>query len=59
LTDRCDLACTYCRPAHGDAYVDGKLGARAWRTVFAALREAGVRRVRLTGGEPLLHPGGG
>jgi len=28
----------------------------AWRTMFEALRHAGVRRVRLTGGEPLVHP---
>jgi cyclic pyranopterin phosphate synthase len=28
----------------------------AWRTMFEALRQAGVCRVRLTGGEPLVHP---
>jgi cyclic pyranopterin phosphate synthase len=28
----------------------------AWRTMFEALRNAGVCRVRLTGGEPLVHP---
>lgn len=55
VTDRCDLACTYCRPSHSDGYTDGKLGLREWRTLFEALRRAGVERVRLTGGEPLLH----
>jgi cyclic pyranopterin phosphate synthase len=29
--------------------------APAWATMFQALRSAGVRRVRLTGGEPLIH----
>ncbi|MDC0681114.1 GTP 3',8-cyclase MoaA [Sorangium atrum] len=56
VTDRCDFACTYCRPSRHDGYADGKLMTAAWRTMFEALRDAGVRRVRLTGGEPLLHP---
>jgi GTP 3',8-cyclase len=28
----------------------------AWKTMFEGLRQAGLSRVRLTGGEPLLHP---
>jgi cyclic pyranopterin phosphate synthase len=28
----------------------------AWRTMFEGLRRSGFTRVRLTGGEPLLHP---
>jgi cyclic pyranopterin phosphate synthase len=56
VTDRCDFACLYCRSSHGDGYVDGKLMVSAWQTMFAGLRRAGVTRVRLTGGEPLLHP---
>jgi GTP 3',8-cyclase len=55
VTDRCDFACTYCRPSHHDGYADGRLMASAWATMFEALRNAGVRRVRLTGGEPLIH----
>lgn len=56
VTDRCDFACTYCRPSHSDGYSDGRLMTPAWKTMFEGLREAGVRRVRLTGGEPLIHP---
>lgn len=56
VTDRCDYACIYCRPSRADGYVDGRLSQTAWQTMFAGLRRAGVRRVRLTGGEPLLHP---
>ena len=56
VTDRCDFACTYCRPSRNDGYTDGKLLTPAWRTMFDGLLQAGVKRVRLTGGEPLIHP---
>ena len=56
LTDRCDLACVYCRPSRSEEYLEKRLEDEAWRTMVRALVEAGVRRVRLTGGEPLLHP---
>ncbi len=56
LTDRCDLACIYCRPHKQDGYLDERLDLDAWKTMVRGLVAAGVRRVRLTGGEPLLHP---
>ena len=55
LTDRCDLACIYCRPNKQDGYLDEQLDLAAWETMVRGLIGAGVRRVRLTGGEPLLH----
>lgn len=55
LTDRCDLACIYCRPDKRDGYLDERLDLEAWKTMVRGLVAAGVRRVRLTGGEPLLH----
>jgi cyclic pyranopterin phosphate synthase len=58
LTDRCSLRCTYCMPAEGldwlsksDRLSDDELVRLA--SVFLGL---GVRSVRLTGGEPLVHP---
>jgi cyclic pyranopterin phosphate synthase len=56
LTDRCDLACVYCRPSRNDGYLEKRLGDEAWKSMVRALVQAGVRRVRITGGEPLLHP---
>jgi cyclic pyranopterin phosphate synthase len=56
LTDRCDLACVYCRPSRSDGYLDDRLEEQAWHAMLEGLLHAGVRRVRVTGGEPLLHP---
>jgi cyclic pyranopterin phosphate synthase len=56
LTDRCDMACIYCRPSRTDGYFDKRLDDDAWKAMVRALVRAGVRRVRVTGGEPLLHP---
>jgi len=56
LTDRCDLACVYCRPSRTDGYLEKRLDDDAWKAMVRALLRAGVRRVRITGGEPLLHP---
>ncbi|MGO8998362.1 MAG: GTP 3',8-cyclase MoaA [Polyangiaceae bacterium] len=55
LTDRCDLACVYCRPHRHDGYMEKRLDLDAWLAMVEGLVRAGVRRVRLTGGEPLLH----
>jgi cyclic pyranopterin phosphate synthase len=54
LTDRCDLACLYCRPSRSDGYLESRLDDRAWAAMLAGLAKAGVRRIRFTGGEPLL-----
>jgi cyclic pyranopterin phosphate synthase len=56
LTDRCDLACVYCRPDKRDGYLEDRLEIDAWKTMAEGLVRAGVQRVRITGGEPLLHP---
>src|SRR5215510_8730960 len=55
LTDRCDLACLYCRPSRQEHYLESRLDDDAWRAILDGLERAGVRRVRFTGGEPLLH----
>lgn len=59
LTDRCNLRCIYCMPAEGIeqvAHGDILRFDEILRFVRIAA-EAGVRRVRLTGGEPLVRKG--
>ena len=56
VTDRCDFACTYCRPSRSEGYAEKRLGLAEWRVLADGLIAAGIRRVRLTGGEPLLVP---
>lgn len=56
ITDRCDLACIYCRPHRRDGYVPSERRVDSWVTVVRGLVARGVRRVRITGGEPLMHP---
>ena len=55
LTDRCDLACVYCRPSRADGYLDSRLDESGWRAMLDGLAAAGVVRIRFTGGEPLLY----
>lgn len=59
VTDRCDMACVYCRPSMRDGYLpaDDRLDAGQWETLVRGLVREGVRRVRITGGEPLLFKG--
>lgn len=55
VTDRCNFRCAYCSPAHWGGTKDLLQPAELERftQVFARL---GIKRVRLTGGEPLLRP---
>ncbi|MEB3165564.1 MAG: radical SAM protein [Cyanobacteriota bacterium] len=54
LTARCNLACPYCLPDGQEP--PGLLGHEQRLTVIQAAVALGARSLRLTGGEPLLHP---
>ena len=55
LTARCNLACPYCLPDGTEP--PGLLSQAQRLAVVEAAVALGARRLRLTGGEPLLHPG--
>lgn len=58
LTDRCNLACVYCMPPGGEeehALRPELLGFEEAARLVAVLAQGGVRRVRFTGGEPLVR----
>ena len=59
LTDKCNLRCTYCMPAEGLPWLpsDELLTDDELVRLVAIAASAGVRTVRLTGGEPLVRPG--
>ena len=57
VTDRCNLRCVYCMPEEG---IDFAAQEKLLRTgeILRLIRVAarlGVRKIRFTGGEPLLH----
>ncbi len=54
LTDRCNFRCTYCSPAEHEA-ADGLLSRAELAHLVRLFASLGVRRIRLTGGEPTLR----
>jgi cyclic pyranopterin phosphate synthase len=54
LTDRCNFRCSYCAPAGPEGPADPLARADLARLV-AIFARLGIRRVRLTGGEPTLR----
>ncbi|KAL6762460.1 hypothetical protein V8C86DRAFT_1784679 [Haematococcus lacustris] len=58
LTERCNLRCTYCMPAEGVELTPAAslLTTQEIMRLARLFVEAGVRKVRLTGGEPTLRP---
>ncbi|WP_159291340.1 GTP 3',8-cyclase MoaA [Tenacibaculum maritimum] len=59
VTDRCNLRCQYCMPAHGIEIVPRKdlLSYKEMYRIIRILTELGVTKVRLTGGEPFVRKG--
>jgi cyclic pyranopterin phosphate synthase len=58
LTDLCSLRCTYCMPAEGLPWLAkaARLDDDEFLRLASLFVELGVTSVRLTGGEPLVHP---
>ncbi len=59
ITDRCNLRCVYCMPAEGVKSLehDDILSYEELERFARAAVGSGIRRIRLTGGEPLVRKG--
>jgi cyclic pyranopterin phosphate synthase len=57
VTDRCNLRCVYCLPGEGIQWQDrqDQLNAEEIVRFTASMAHAGLTRIRLTGGEPLVR----
>ncbi|RMF00850.1 MAG: GTP 3',8-cyclase MoaA [Bacteroidetes bacterium] len=57
VTDRCNLRCFYCMPEEGIKYVarDELLSYEEMLRMVSVLKELGITKVRITGGEPFLR----
>ncbi|MDY0780372.1 GTP 3',8-cyclase MoaA [Tenacibaculum sp. IB213877] len=57
VTDRCNLRCQYCMPAHGIEIVPRNelLTYKEMYRIVRVLTELGVNKIRLTGGEPFVR----
>lgn len=59
VTDRCDLRCKYCMPEEGVAHIDHAeiLTYEEILRIVGIMSQLGIKKVRLTGGEPLVRRG--
>ncbi len=57
VTDKCNLRCVYCMPEEGLPWLrrDDLLTYEEIAQIVAAMARMGLRRLRLTGGEPLVR----
>lgn len=59
VTDFCNLRCKYCMPPDGVANMEHEdiLSVEEIETIVKAAAKSGIRKIRLTGGEPLVRKG--
>jgi molybdenum cofactor biosynthesis protein A len=57
VTDRCNLRCFYCMPAHGIKYLPKKevLSFEEIERLVTIMAQLGISKIRLTGGEPFVR----
>lgn len=58
VTDRCNFRCLYCMPEDGLEWLPKAeiLSYEEIRDIVSQLAPAGIRRLRITGGEPTIRP---
>src|SRR5690348_14506895 len=57
VTDRCNLRCSYCMPAHGVAKLPHSQVLSYEDLLRISTVAAGIEKIRVTGGEPLVRRG--
>ena len=57
ITDRCNFRCVYCRSSENDIPGAERLSFDEYERLVRILVSLGIRKVRVTGGEPLVRPG--
>ena len=59
VTDRCNLRCAYCMPARGIKTVESEelLSFEEILRLVRIFAQLGIKKVRITGGEPLVRKG--
>ena len=58
VTDRCNFRCVYCMPEHGLAWLP-KADILSYEEIAEVARQLaplGLKRLRITGGEPTIRP---
>ena len=59
LTDKCNLKCVYCIPedeVDKNKLMNNTLSLHDYKFIINGLSQVGIRKIRFTGGEPLLYP---
>lgn len=57
ITYNCNMTCDFCYNANNGNTRSKSLETKQALTILDAIYDAGVRQVRITGGEPFTHPG--
>ena len=59
LTDKCNLRCVYCMPedkVYENNLINDTLSFNDYKFIINGLAQVGIKKIKFTGGEPLLYP---
>lgn len=59
LTDKCKLRCVYCMPedkVYENNLINDTLSFNDYKFIINGLSQVGIKKIKFTGGEPLLYP---
>ncbi len=59
LTDKCNLRCVYCMPedkVYENNLINDTLSFNDYKFIINGLLQVGIKKIKFTGGEPLLYP---